>query len=88
MKKTILISKILASRHVACEIQSGVFLSSAEDMIEDQRAWDEDDSSKEIDFSTSPFWITTDDGVTPIGIDDDAELLELFPALLVDGVAK
>jgi len=81
MKKTILISKMLASRQVSCEIQSGVFLSSVEDMIEDQLAWDDEDPDKDIDFSTSQFWITTDGGVDPIGIDDDAELLEMFPDL-------
>jgi len=84
MKKTILISKILSSRRVACEIQPGAFLSLAEDMIADQLAWDDEDHSKDIDFSTSAFWITTDDGVEPVGIDDDAELLEIFPNLSVD----
>ena len=79
MKITTMIRKILASKRVACEFKPGVFLSSADDMIADQLAWDDEDPCKDMDFSTSAFWITTDDGVEPEGIDSDEELLEIFP---------
>jgi len=83
MKSTIILNKILAIRHVACEFKPGVYLSSAEDMTDDQLKWDDDDPGKNTDFSTSAFWITTDNGVDPIGIDSDKELFEMLPDLLV-----
>lgn len=56
------------------EIQNGVFVQTKEDMISDQKGWDDDDPCKDMDFTSYPFWLTTDDGVTPEGYDsiDDA----------------
>jgi len=44
------------------KISSGVYLATADYMISEQRAWEDEDVSKRVDFSVSAFWITTDDG--------------------------
>jgi len=78
---TDLIQKILTAGEGM--IRDGSFLITSSDMIEDQKGWCDEDPAKDMDFSTSSFWITTDDGAEPEGIDDDAELLENFTDLLV-----
>ena len=60
----------------ATEIQCGVYLETRERMMEDQRALPDEDESKDTDFTTSPLWITTDDGVDPIGIDSLEDIKE------------
>ena len=47
------------------EVQPGVYLSTGDNMMADQETWNEFDAAKDIDFSVSPFWITTDNGVAP-----------------------
>lgn len=56
------------------KIQSGVFIQTRDEMISEQKDWDEDDPCKDTDFTCYPFWMTTDDGVMPEGFDsvDDA----------------
>ncbi len=73
---TLIIEKILAADS---KIQSGVFLQTREEIMADQATWDDDDGSKNTDFSGSLYWITTDDGCEPIGIDTDDELKEACP---------
>lgn len=53
------------------EISPGVFVSTSENMIADQKAWDSEDPAKNTDFSTHPFWITTDSGSSPDGVDQN-----------------
>ena len=55
------------------EFQDGSYLRSSEDMIDDQEMWDDEDPCKDFDFTLCPYWITTDDGAEPEGIDNDAE---------------
>lgn len=55
-------------------VRPGVFLQTAQEIIFDQLSWDDGDESKHTDFSTSTFWVTTDDGQVPIGIDTDDDL--------------
>jgi len=52
------------------KIIDGVFIQTREDIQEDQKTWDDGDSSKNMDFSSSPFWVTTDNGVDPMGFDN------------------
>lgn len=47
------------------EVAPGVHLNTAEYMIEDQAGWHEYDQAKGMDFSTSPYWMTADNGATP-----------------------
>ena len=60
------------------EVKDGVSLSTAESMATQQRVWADGDPSKEIDFSTAPYWLTTDDGQDPTPI---AELEDICKAL-------
>ena len=70
-KQTQLIEKFLA---VGGIVQNGVWVVTAAEMVADQKAWPDEDLSKETDFTTSEFWLVTDNGVDPIGIDTDQEL--------------
>ena len=56
-------------------VQDGLFIQTSENIISDKLSWCGEDQS---DFSTSPYWLTTDDGQDPVGIDNDAELNELM----------
>ena len=62
------------------EISSGVYLNSQTSIVADQEGWDEMDESKLHDFTKAPFWITTDNGLDPVGIfaADDMELAEIL----------
>lgn len=71
-----IINKILASDS---KVQAGVYLQTSDDIIADQKTWDDGDASKDVDFSGSDYWITTDDGQDPIGIDSDEELWLICP---------
>lgn len=52
----------------------GVYLQAQEDIMNDQEAWSDDDESKEMDFTTAPYWITTDDGAVPEAVYDEDDL--------------
>lgn len=43
-------------------IRPGVYLHTQEELMEQQKDWDEPDESKTRDFSTHLAWISTDDG--------------------------
>ena len=62
------------------EIQSGVCLYTAKYLIREQKhwSWGDGEESKNFDFSTSPYWLTTNDGVKPIGIDNADDLAEIL----------
>ena len=57
-------------------VQGGVFLDTSENMISDQKGWDDEDPSKEIDFSAYPLWVTTDDGADPVGYTSVEDVLK------------
>ena len=44
------------------ELRDGVYLHSQESIIDDQKEWAEEDKAKTKDFTTSPYWLITDDG--------------------------
>jgi len=71
--KTIEIEKALATDNG--EISPGVYLMTCEDAIADQKDWDEEDPSKEVDLSEFPFWINTNNGFF-YGIETDADLAD------------
>ena len=60
------------------KVPKGVFLSTSEEMIEDQKEWCDEDEAKNIDFSLSKYWMTTDDGQEPIGFDTLEEITEFL----------
>ena len=51
------------------EIQVGIFVQTKEELLADQKTWDDEDLSKRIDFTAYPYWLTTDDGIAPEGFD-------------------
>lgn len=55
------------------EIQSGVYLHTKENLIEEQKSWPDEDSVKNIDFSEHDYWITDDAGSKPEGVDSIEE---------------
>lgn len=57
-----------AKKHGSAKIQEGSWLSTKAAMIEEQQTWDDGDEAKNIDFSGCDFWVTTDDGQGPFGV--------------------
>ena len=57
-----------AKEEGSVELRSGVWLETAESLIAQQKDWEEGDGCKEMDFTCAQFWITTDDGETPVSI--------------------
>jgi hypothetical protein len=57
------------------EISSGVYLHSQENIIAEQKTWEDEDESKNKDFTISQFWLITDGGVVA-EIHSPAEFLE------------
>jgi hypothetical protein len=61
------------------EIKSGVYIWTKSGIIEESDCWDDEDPSKNFDFSSCNFWITTDSGIEPQGFDN---LSEVFACIL------
>jgi hypothetical protein len=74
MKKIEQIKKDINSKGYS-ELCNGVYLRAKEDIIEDQKSWEEEDSAKSVDFSAYEYWITTDDGQKPEGFSSIEEVL-------------
>jgi len=53
-----------------------IYLEPATALISQQINLDDEDELKHFDFTKSKFWITTDSGTVPIGIDTAEELVE------------
>lgn len=51
------------------EVQSGVYLYSKDSINEEKKTWNSEDCLKDFKFDSSPYWILTDNGVGPIGVD-------------------
>ena len=71
MTKPLTIKEALAFKDG--QYQPGSYLISSDDMTADQAGWDELDPAKYIDFSSDPYWITTDDGMEPESIRHDQD---------------
>lgn len=63
------------------EISEGVYLTSREEIITDQKSWPDEEKAKDFDFSTDPYWITTDTDEVPVGVYTDDELKD-YPVIL------
>lgn len=59
------------------DIAPGVWISTSEQIIKDQKEWSDEDEYKNFDFDTYVYWITNDGGTAPIGIDSADELENL-----------
>jgi hypothetical protein len=57
-----------ADFHGITTIKRGAFLATSDYMAKGQADWNDDDPCKSFDFGVLPYWITTDDGIDPIGI--------------------
>jgi hypothetical protein len=73
---TKIIQEILAYNAL---VQPGVYLYTQEDILLEQAGWPETDESKDEDFTTSPYWILTDDGAEPESIENDESLKKACP---------
>jgi hypothetical protein len=60
------------------KIAPAVYLSSQTCICEEQKAWLEDDARKNLDLSSHPFWVTTDDDKSILGIKDESGLKQLL----------
>jgi len=61
----------------------GVVIQTSENIISDQKDWCDEDQEKSTDFSTRPYWVTTDGGNPPVGIVSDADLNELMSTTVI-----
>lgn len=64
----------LAKEGDAVELQAGVVLETKEFSISQQNNWKNEENIKIFDFSTAPFWITTDTNAEPIAIHNEHDL--------------
>ena len=60
------------------KIGLGIFLNTSEYLIAEQKIWESDDPCKNDDYTIYPFWITTDDGIDPIGVFTIKEAFEIL----------
>lgn len=51
-------------------------MQDASELIADQPSWVDCDSSKDTDFTTHPYFLTTDDGQEPVGYNLDEDISE------------
>jgi hypothetical protein len=72
---TNILDKIIAKGGV---IRPGVYLQTLEDIVSDQKSWDDSDPCKLMMFNYD-YWVTTDDGQKPQGYDNDAQFVIDFP---------
>jgi len=59
------------------DLGGGITLSTAAHMVSEQKDWPDEDPSKDVDFLSYLYWITTDNGIDPIGIDSAEDLIEV-----------
>ena len=67
-----------ATKHGYITISDGVYLHTKENINADQVAWDDEDPSKNLNFTSAPFWLITDCGAAPRGIVDAEDLAEVL----------
>lgn len=61
------------------QVTAGVYVQTAQNLIDEQVTWGPEDLSFDSDFSVAPFWITTDSGDDPVPVEghEDSELAAL-----------
>jgi hypothetical protein len=59
------------------DLGGGITLATAAVMESEQKDWPDEDPSKDVDFFSYLYWITTDNGIDPIGIDNVEDLIEV-----------
>lgn len=62
----------------AVDLDRGLWLYSSAALVSEQAEWDDEDASKNEDFSRTPFWILHENGLSPEPVADVAELAELL----------
>jgi len=58
------------------DLGNGLYIFTQEEMIDEQAEWDDEVKGKNIDFTTSLFWLATDCGLEPEGFDTEEELMQ------------
>lgn len=62
----------LATDNGMIELSNGSYLYTQEQFIADQATWDDKDKFKNEDFTTSLYWLSTNDGIVlPISEGDE-----------------
>ena len=58
--------------------KSGCYLWTQLEIIAEQKTWDDNDESKDIDFTTNDLWVTSDNEMTPFPIDREEVLKQIL----------
>lgn len=58
------------------ELSPGVYLYTKEDILSDQKSWEEGGKGSAVDLTKADFWMTTDNGVGPLPFDSITDALE------------
>lgn len=56
-------------------IRPGVYLQSRMDIMQDRLLFNDNDPARNINYNRAAYWVTTDNGGLPIGVDGIAELI-------------
>ena len=58
-------------------VSAGVFVEASGFLQEQAETWADEDPGRAIDYRSYPYWLTTDNGILPVGISDadDPDLL-------------
>jgi len=75
MKKPLTTKEALAMPYG--EFLDGACLYESDHIRENQDEWGPEDDCRDFDFTTHPYWVTTNDGMEPYGINDDADFQAL-----------
>ena len=59
------------------EIRPGVYLHWQASIKADASEWGEEDLAKTTDFSSAPYWITTNNGAGPSAVHDDLDYQQI-----------
>jgi len=72
------------NKYGCIEFSPGVHIWTKEEIIQSQKEWPDEDTSKHMNFNNSNLWVTTDSGETPVGYDNIDEFFEVFRDYLSD----
>lgn len=71
------IDEVTVNEEDFVELAPGIYLETGKSLADRQSYWADEDEDKSIDFTSSPYWLTTDSGDTPIPMASLQEALQL-----------
>ena len=63
------------------DLGNGLYFFTQEELIDEKAGWDHGDNSKNLDYTTSLFWLVTDCGLEPQGFNTEEELMQYLAKL-------